>query len=182
MPLLPLNAVFAGGTSWLGNRLDPYMAYNFVVEIEGLITGGFMEVSGLESQIQLESYREGGVNGYVHQFPTRVEYPNLVLNRGLTDVDSLWSWYRDAAMGNVRRKNGTIMLLDRQQLPAMWWNFYKAYPVKWTGPQFNASSMTEVAVERIELVHQGIDKPLASRALSASRAAASLSGVQGVPL
>jgi phage tail-like protein len=179
MPLLPLNAVFTGGSNLLGGRLDPYMSFNFLVEVEGLLTGGFMDVSGLESEIQVEQYREGGLNHYVHHLPTRVEYPRLVLSRGLTDIDSLWSWYQDAAKGNVRRKNGTIMLLDRQHLPAMWWNFKDAYPVKWVGPQFSAGSATEVAVERIELVHKGIDKPLASRALSAARGAATLAGFTG---
>jgi phage tail-like protein len=41
----------------------------------------------------------------------------------------------------------------------MLWNFKNAYPVKWIGPQFNASNATAVAVEKLELVHQGIDKP-----------------------
>lgn len=162
MNKLGLKAAFAAGTELLGMRLDPYMAYNFVVEIDGLITGGFMEVTGLGSEIQLEEYQEGGVNGYVHKFPTRTVYSNLVLSKGLTNIDLLWSWYRDATQGNIQRKNGTILLLNRQRLPVMWWNFKQAYPVKWAGPQFNANNTTEVAVERIELVHQGIDKPQTS--------------------
>ena len=160
MKKLGLNAAFAAGTNMLGVRSDPYMAYNFVVEIEGLITGGFTEVTGLESEIELESYQEGGVNGYIHQFPRRTRYPNLVLSHGLTDIDSLWRWYKAATAGNIQLKNGTIMLLNRQQIPMMWWNFKNAYPVKWIGPQFNASNTAAVAVERLELVHQGIDKPL----------------------
>ncbi len=160
MKKLGLNAAFAAGTNMAGIRLDPYMAYSFVVEIEGLIIGGFTEVTGLESEIELESYQEGGVNGYIHQFPRRTRYPNLVLSHGLTDIDSLWRWYKAATAGNIQLKNGTIMLLNRQQIPMMWWNFKNAYPVKWVGPQFNASNTTAVAVERLELVHQGIDKPL----------------------
>jgi len=39
----------------------------------------------------------------------------------------------------------------------MWWAFKKAYPVKRDGPSLRANS-DEVAVERIELVHQGIAK------------------------
>ncbi len=158
MTILGMNAAFSAGTSLLGVRFDPYRNHNFLVEIDGLLTGGFTEVSGLESQIELESYAEGGVNGYVHQFPKRTTYPNLVLSHGLTDIDTLWRWYHDASTGKIKQKNGTIMLLNRQRLPVMWWNFKKAYPVKWVGPQFNANNATEVAVERVELVHQGIDK------------------------
>jgi phage tail-like protein len=143
-------------------RSDPYMAFSFVVEIEGLLVGGFSEVSGLESEITVEEYQEGGLNGYVHKLPGPAKYPNLVLSHGLTDIDSLWAWYHEVSRGIIQRKNGTIMLLDRRRVPAMWWNFRQAYPVKWVGPKFNASSATEVAVEQVELVHQGLSKPAAS--------------------
>lgn len=146
-------------TNKTGVRFDPYMTYNFVVEIEGLITGGFTEVTGLESEIELESYLEGGVNGYIHQFPRRTRYPNLVLTHGITDSDTLWHWYQAAMVGKIELKNCTIMLRDRLENIAMHWNFKNAYPVKWVGPQFNASNATAVAVERLELLHQGIDKP-----------------------
>ena len=149
-------------TNKTGVRSDPYMAYSFVVEIEGLITGGFTEVTGLESEIELESYQEGGVNGYIHQFPRRTRYPNLALSHGLTDIDTFWRWYKAATAGNIQLKNGTIMLLNQQRQEKMLWNFKNAYPVKWIGPQFNASNATAVAVEKLELVHQGIDRPVGS--------------------
>ncbi len=135
---------------------DPYMAYNFVVEIAGIWIGGFSEVTGLGSQIDLEPYEEGGVNGYVHQFPKRTKAHNLTLKRGITVVDTLWLWYQSASQGRIMPLNGTIMLLNNQRLPVLWWNFKQAYPVKWTGPEFNAMGNDAVAVESIELVHQGI--------------------------
>jgi phage tail-like protein len=39
--------------------------------------------------------------------------------------------------------------------PVMTWNFTNAYPVKWIGPHFQASEAA-VAVETLELVHEGI--------------------------
>ena len=142
-----------------GIRSNPYMAYNFFVEIEGLIAGGFTEVTGLESEIELESYQEGGVNGYTHQFPRRARYQNLIFSRGITDSDTLWNWYQATIMGKIELKNGTIMLRDRQEKTVKHWNFKNAYPVKWTGPQFNATNAGTVALERLELIHQGIDTP-----------------------
>ncbi len=151
-------------------RQDPYLPYNFLVELDGLIKGGFMEVAGLESEIKLESYEEGGQNDYIHQFPIRTTSPNLVLSKGLTDIRVLWEWYEAVCQGNIQRRNGTIILRDHRGADVMWWNFKDAYPVKWSGPQFN-SSATEVAVERIELVHRGITVPAASQRLSRKRAA-----------
>jgi len=139
----------------MSQRRDPYMAFNFVIEIDGLIVGGFTEVSGLESQIEVESYREGGVNDYVHQLPGPTTYSPLVLTHGLTDSSALWDWYYKVTLGTFERKNGTIMLKDSQQSSVMSWDFRNAYPVKWTGPKFKADS-DEVAFESLELVHEGL--------------------------
>jgi phage tail-like protein len=160
-------------------RLDPYMSYNFLVELGGLIAGGFTEISGLSSEVKLESYQEGGVNDYVHQFLSHVEYPNLVFSRGLTDLDILWNWYWLTTQGRPLLLNGTIMLLDNQRLPVMWWNFKDAYPVKWEGPQFDSNNPTQVGIERIELVHRGLVKPALSQALSATRAGTAIARQTG---
>jgi phage tail-like protein len=169
MTILGMNAALSAGSNLLGVRNDPYLAFNFLVEIEGLVVGGFSEVSGLQIETEIQEYREGGLNEYVHKLAGPTRHPsNLILRRGLVDIETLWSWHQDVTQGNIRRKNGTIYLLDRQRLPAMWWNFLEAYPVKWTGPELKADSNT-VALETIELVHRGIVKPTASSGLSAAR-------------
>jgi T4-like virus tail tube protein gp19 len=134
MPELGLNAALGFAAKLLGVRVDPYQVFNFMVEIEGIISGGFSECSG----------------------PTK--YPPLVLKHGLTLIDGLWRWHQDVAQGKVDRRNGSIYLLDRQGLPVMWWDFKKAFPVKWTGPELRAAS-GEVAFESIELAHRGLSRP-----------------------
>lgn len=135
MTTLGINAAFAAGSNLLGIRNDPYMAFNFLVEIEGLLVGGFSEVSGLQVETVIETYREGGLNEYEHKLAGPTRYPsNLILKHGLTDVETLWNWYQEVTQGIIERKNGTIYLLDQRRLPAMWWDFMEAYPVKWTGP------------------------------------------------
>jgi phage tail-like protein len=158
-------------TNLLGVRNDPYAAFNFLVEVEGLLVGGFSEVSGLQIETELQDYREGGQNGYIHRLPGPMRYPqNLTLKRGLTDIDTLWAWQQDVAKGTFKRRNGTIYLLSRLGIPTMWWDFQDAYPVKWTGPDFRAESNT-LAFETIELAHRGLSKPsladLAGKALGA---------------
>ena len=166
---LGLKAAATLGTSLLGVRNDPYLSFNFFVEIEGLIVGGFSEVSGLQVETQVHDYQEGGRNDYVHRLPGPARYPsNLILKRGLTDIEALWAWHQKVIAGRIERRNGTIYLLDRMGVPAMWWDFKEAYPVKWSGPELKADS-NAVAVETIELVHRGISKPELSSALSAVR-------------
>src|SRR5437773_2092002 len=112
MPSIGFNAAIAMASRALGVRLDPYGAFNFLVEIEGIIAGGFTEVSGMEISTEVEQFREGGVNDRQHILPKWTTQTNLVLKKGQTDLDLLWNWYADVVAGKIRRKNGSIYLLD----------------------------------------------------------------------
>jgi phage tail-like protein len=143
----------------LGDRADPYLGYRFGIEIEGLIVGGFSEVSGLQVVVETEDYQEGGVNDYTHKLPKAINYPSLVLKRGITDADVLWKWQR--SIGKLRtkieRKTVRIILLDGEGREKISWRCLHAYPVKWTGPELNASR-NSVAFETLELAHCGIER------------------------
>jgi phage tail-like protein len=156
----------------LGQRVDPYLAVNFLVEIDGLVAGGFSKVDGLDSTIETQDYVEGGRNEYVHKILKHTAYSAIVLAHGISDVDVLWAWHDRTRRGEIKRRNGTIMLLDRDRTPVMWWNFAEALPVKWVGPSFDAGADAQVAIERIELVHRGITKPNAGQLTAAFRGAA----------
>ncbi|MBE9011687.1 phage tail protein [Pseudanabaenaceae cyanobacterium LEGE 13415] len=162
MTITGINSLFTAAKETLGVRADPMMAYNFLVEVGGLFVGGFSEVKGLGSEVDLESYHEGGQNRYVHQLPTVVKHSNLVLRRGLTYADPLWGWYWLTTQGHPLLLNGSIVVLNDQGLPVTWWNFREAYPVKWTGPEFNAAEANQIAVEEFELVHRGLQRVPAS--------------------
>lgn len=137
-------------------RLDPYLGFRFLVEIEGLIEAGFSEVSGLQSQIETEAYREGGVNDFVHQLPTGAQYTNLTLKKGVVD-HTLLQWHRNAVHGDIQHKSLRVVILDNQGIEAQAWEVKDAFPVQWQGPELRADQ-DAVAVEAIELSHQGIEK------------------------
>ncbi len=137
---------------------DPYLSFRFLVEIDGLIVGGFSEVSGLQVEIDTEEYQEGGVNDHVHHLIKAAKYPRLVLKRGITDSDVLWKWQKqivDGAITKETRKTINIVLLDTEKNERWGWRCVDAYPVKWTGPDLNATG-NNVAIESLELVHAGI--------------------------
>ncbi len=139
-----------------GERKDPVLGFNFKVEINGVFVAGFNEVTGLQAEIEVQEYREGGVNDFIHKFPGPVRYPsNLVLKNGITDSTELWSWYRDVMRGSVERKSLDVVLLDSAGDEKRRWKLQKAYPVKWNGPGLKATS-SEVALETLELAHQGL--------------------------
>ena len=137
-------------------RRDPYLAFQFSVEVDQHVVAGFNEVSGVALEMQVETFREGGQNLYERQLAGPNKYPSrLVLKHGLTDQESLWSWYQDVLDGKIRRKALSILLLDTTGEEKKRWNFQDACPVKFTGPQFQASTAA-VAFETIELVHNGL--------------------------
>ena len=116
--------------------------------------GYYTEISGLSAEIETLSYNEGGRNDSVVKLPTRMKHPNLVLKRGVTGVKDLQQWCLESFMG-PERKEITLTMYDQQLKKVRAWSFKNAYPVKWTGPQFNSSQAT-VATEAIEIAHDGI--------------------------
>ncbi|MFB2979713.1 hypothetical protein [Microseira sp. BLCC-F43] len=76
---LGLNAAFAVGTDLSGLRYDAYMAYNFVIEIDGLLTGNFSEVTGLESKLGMPNYLDPKL---IHRLLRPIERPG-VINTGM---------------------------------------------------------------------------------------------------
>lgn len=142
---------------YTAKKLEPLMSFRFLIEIEGLATAHASEVTGLQIETETEPYEEGGVNDFVHQLPKRTKYQHITLKRGITDRDELWGWYQEVISGKFRRKSGAIILMDFTGQEKWRWNFEKAYPVKWTGPDLKADS-NSVAFETIELAHNGIKK------------------------
>ncbi len=172
-----LNSAFALGTQAVGKRFDPYSEFNFLIEINGLLTGGFTDVNGLQGEIEMLDYQEGGQNEYVHKLPGPAKYSqNLTFKHGLTSIDTLWNWFQATSRGVVRRKSGSILMLDSQRWPVMWWNFNEAIPVSWEGPQFNAGG-DAISFESIQLAHRGISKPFLSHITAYARAGISMAGV-----
>ncbi len=169
MPSLGLNAAFSLATNLLGIRADPYQVFNFLIEIQGILVGGFSECTGLQVETEIQEYREGGLNQYVHRFIGPTKNPPLILKHGITQIDTLWQWHQDVTQGinpnKIERRNGTIYLLDKKRIPVMWWDFKEAFPYKWTGPEFRADS-GNVAFETIELAHRGLSKPKLSDVLA----------------
>lgn len=168
---LGIQATLTFARGRLGERLDPHLGNNFFVEVDGLLVGSFSAVHGLQSEVQVTEHAEGGVNEYRHQLPGQVHYPRLVLARGVTEIDTMYAWYARVCAGKFKRRDITVMMLDRRHVPVVWWNVKAALPVKWTGPDFDASRSTQVAVESMELIHRGITKPLLSRSAGGARAA-----------
>jgi len=138
-----------------GDRRDPFQAFRFLIEIDGITRAGFRECSGLDSSQDPVEYREGNESLTARKLPGLNKYSNISLKRGITDDKQLWEWRKKAIDGKIERKNGSIVLQDDAGEEKVRWNFIAAWPTKWTGPTFNATA-NDVAIETLDLAHEGV--------------------------
>jgi phage tail-like protein len=117
----------------------------------------FSEVSGLTQEVQLIEYRDGSSPDYsTVKMPGLHKYNNITMKRGIVKGDNeFFNWLNTVKLNTIDRKNITISLLNEKHEPVMTWTAQNAFPVKVEGPGLKASG-NEVAVESIELAHEGL--------------------------
>jgi phage tail-like protein len=142
---------------FLTNRfmpLYPLPAYHFLVEWGGTRTG-FTEVSGLGIEAEVLEYREGG-SLHTVKIPGQLKYSNVILKRGIVKGDNeFFQWISTINGSAVQRRDVMISLLDETHQPVMRWRLSNAWPSKIEASTLNANA-SEIAIEIIELTHEGI--------------------------
>jgi phage tail-like protein len=114
----------------------------------------FQEVSGLDVELEMESFIEGGQNRFIWQLPRRARYSDLVLKRGMFMGSAIILWCQNAFENFVfEPTNITIALLNEKHVPVQAWYVVNAIPKKWSISNFNAQE-NSVVVESITLSYQ----------------------------
>jgi phage tail-like protein len=154
MPEAAQSAAPASSGAQPGTFIDPYRAYNFKLQIQGVTEGHFTECSGLEVEVHPIRYREGGAAQVVHVIPGPVSYGDVTLRYGLTSSIELWQWLLTAVRGTVERRNVSILMLDSAgALEVVRWDLTNAWPSRWRGAPLDALNK-EVAIESLSLVFE----------------------------
>lgn len=145
----------------MAERKDPLPVFCFLVKIDGLEGEVFFKsVSGLRYETEIVPVREGGQNATTFQLVGATKWSNIVLKQGFTKESAgakgLLFW-RDSWLGprGGKRANGTITLLNTALKPETSWTFKRGWPVKWEISEFDASK-SELAIETLEIAHEGI--------------------------
>jgi len=139
----------------VGERVDPYAQFNFIVEIDDVEVAGFTEVSGLSAESDVIEYREGHEPATVRKLPGLFKFTNITLRRGYTESSVLWEWRQSTLDGKTVRHDGSVVLLDEEHKEVMRWSFREGWVAKYDGPALN-STTAEAAVESVEIAHEGI--------------------------
>ncbi len=120
-------------------------------------TVSFQEISGLDTETQNIEYRHGDRKQFsIVKMPGIAKAGNVTFKKGMFKSDSpFFEWFDNIRMNTIKRETVTIQLLDENGSPAMTWTLANAWPVKISGTDLK-SDAKEVAVEILELAHEGI--------------------------
>ncbi|GAA5084682.1 hypothetical protein GCM10023210_04710 [Chryseobacterium ginsengisoli] len=130
--------------------------YHFSVEWGGNRTE-FLEVSGLDMNIEIISVRDGSSKLDSEQkAPGLLKFSDVTLKRAIVKGDNdFFNWIRTKSFGTVERRNVIIKLLDEQHVPFIIWKLQNCFPSKYIGPVL-ISDDSQVATETLVLTHEGI--------------------------
>lgn len=113
----------------------------------------FQKVRGLSADVKLTPQPEGGQNLYTQQLPTGIDHGNLILERGMV-VGSPLNIEFNAALSlfTFIPSNVLVLLFNENSIPVASWLFIKAYPVKWSVSDLDATDKT-VMIDTMELAY-----------------------------
>ena len=136
----------------------PLTGFHFLVSFDSLhalpVDSRFQDVSGLDVEMEMESFTEGGQNRFTWQLPKRTRYADIVLKRGKIGDSAIVKWCRDAMEHFIFLPvNITISLLNEKHEPVQSWYVVNAMPKKWSLSNFNAEE-NSIVIESITLNYQ----------------------------
>lgn len=169
--------------------MSEFVPFRFYVSLakanddkEILCRGAFSEVSGLEVTMEPKVIVEGGRNWGEFQRSGPAKFSPIVLKRGVTSLNDLWSWM-DATSRGLNygyRLTGSISVLSsgaetfpadaakkkedktkatetkKSSQPLLTWKLQQVLPTKFKGPDLS-STASQVAIEELHLVHEGLE-------------------------
>jgi len=134
----------------------PLPKFHFQVKWDAEVMS-FQEVSGLDMEAQVIEYRHGDSKEFsTVKMPGIKKFGNVTMKKGVFKSDNkFWDWFNEIKMNTIKRKPVTISLLDEEGGATMVWTLANAFPTKITGTDLKSDG-NEVAIESIEIVHEGL--------------------------
>lgn len=147
----------------IGERLleqTPTLGFRFGVfffiggKVPNPVDFRFKRVSGISASISTISVEEGGQNLFSHRLPEKVQYDNLVLERGMPVGSPLAEEFNvTMSLFKFSPSNVLVSMLDEAGIPVSSWLFIKAYPVSWSISDLDAEA-NSIVVETMELAFE----------------------------
>lgn len=140
----------------MADNAYPLPGFHFSVDLGGTIIN-CSEVSGLDIELDVIEYRDGNSQTFSTQKMSGLKkYSDITIKKGVfVDDKQYYEWLNAVQMNTPERKDVTISLLDEEHAPVMTWKLLNAWPKKIASPDMKSDS-SEVAIETIEIAHEGL--------------------------
>ena len=135
----------------------PIPRFHFQVDWGGAKIS-FTEVTGLVMEREKIEYRHSDSKDFNKiAMAGMVKNNNITLKRGKFEGDFDYNaWLEEIADDRAnKRRDVTIRLLNEKHVPVAAWTAARCFPVKVTAPDLK-SDANEIAVESIEVAHEGL--------------------------
>lgn len=161
---------------------DPLRNFKFHVVIRppsgNSINLGFMSVSGLNVNIDVIAYREGGYNTTTQKMPGQADFSPITFSRGVAvghreDIDWLGHLFQviqgganATGPGYNFRRTVDVQVLDHPVTTATvpvkaWFRIYNAWPTSIAWSDLDAGA-NQLLISQMALAHEGFDYTLAT--------------------
>jgi phage tail-like protein len=134
---------------------------HFKVDVQGMVTGYFLECSGLGSENEVIEHKVITETGQELVITTsgRLKWEQITLKRGITESMDMWEWRQLVEEGKTEeaRRNGSITMYNQKGEAKAQWDFRDAWPVKLSGPQPKTDS-NDIGVEELVIQHEYIKR------------------------
>lgn len=135
----------------------PFLAYRFLLTIDGMEAMLFTEVSGLGYSMEVIEKEVSGATHSLKKMAGPIDYDEIELSRPINTSMELYSWCGQCANGTVERKNGSLDLLDETGNPVANWAFSNAWPMKYGVSDLDAGDGS-VITESVTLTHEMLER------------------------
>jgi phage tail-like protein len=118
----------------------------------------FSEVTGLSVETDPIEYRHGNSPSFHKiKMPGMQKFGNVSFKRGtFKGKNDFYDWWNTVKLNTIERRDITITLQDENDAPVVVWKVIRAWPIKVGSPDLK-SDANEVAIESIDVVHEGIE-------------------------
>ena len=136
-----------------------FLGSQFGLEIDGVELARFTAVSGLGYESEIVSFQDTLADGKVitRKRPGRINFPDIVLKRGLSADNALVEWYQTVVDGQVERKSGSVVIYDQTSTEIGRWNFENGWIAKWSASDLDAGS-DDIMIEEVTIAHEYMER------------------------
>ncbi len=140
---------------------DALIGSRFGLEIDGVSMSYFQGASGFSNETSLVDDAVAMGNGVtvVRKLPGQLTWGPLTLTRGVTTDMEFWNWRKAVIDGDTdgMRRNCSLVMYNHAGEEKLRYNFERAWPSKWTGPDVKSDDAS-VVIETLEIQYESMER------------------------